>query len=780
MADKPNTDGAPAPTPEQEVRRLYEEAESRVAKATERVVSRDSFGELLAMVTENAVAVTRIGNEAMDLVLRNLRVASRQDINRLTRALGRTEDKLEQVLQEVERLRDELDADASSNGTSSRAQRQQQQQPEQRRRHDPPAHDPTLLVVMTPFERLARTPIAALEFANTLLTVRDAEIGTTPREAVWTHRNTTLWRYRSTNRQYPVPVLLVFALINRPTSSTCAPATRSSSSCSRRATTSSSSTGACPDESDSDQGLDFYVCDEIPSGDPRDAAGERPGRGQHARLVHRRDALAHALRARPRHAVRNLLLLTTPVDTSGSLYFNWTARDSFDVDHVADVYGSVPGRQIDWANKLMKPVTNYWTTYRRLWQQIYEGDGAFKPDAYQAMAKWVADNPPFPGQAYREWITFMYKENRLVRDRMRMRGKRVDLATSTRTSWSSPPAPTTSRRARARSRCSTWSAARTSRTSTGPAGTSASWPARGRARRSGPTSPSGSASARTAREGEEGKESTWQPPRRARRSHGSATSSRADRARHRRHARHRRRDLPRARRTGREHRRRLQPRRRGGRAPDHGPVRGERRHVTHQGNIGIPDDCRRTIKEVLDRHGRLDILVNNAGITSDKTVFKMSDEDWQKVLDVNLSGAFFLSKAALEHMVERGTGRIINISSIIGQTGNIGQSNYAASKSGLFGLTMTFAKEAAYALNKADKLEGNDVAITVNAIAPGFIETDMLSTVPEKVLDGIRAQVPLRRLGHPDEVARAAYFLAGDESGYINGQVIAVNGGMDM
>jgi hypothetical protein len=116
MADTPKTDGAPAPTPDQEVRRLYEEAESRVAKAAERVVSRDSFGELLAMVTENAVALTRIGNEAMDLVLRNLRVASRQDINRLTRALGRTEDKLEQVLQEVEELRDELGT--SSNGTS--------------------------------------------------------------------------------------------------------------------------------------------------------------------------------------------------------------------------------------------------------------------------------------------------------------------------------------------------------------------------------------------------------------------------------------------------------------------------------------------------------------------------------------------------------------------------------------------------------------------------------------------------------------------------------------
>jgi hypothetical protein len=116
MADKPKTDGAPAPTPEQEVRRLYEEAETRVARAAERVVSRDSFGELLAMVTENAVALTRIGNEAMDLVLRNLRVASRQDINRLTRALGRTEDKLEQVLQEVEELRNELGS--STNGTS--------------------------------------------------------------------------------------------------------------------------------------------------------------------------------------------------------------------------------------------------------------------------------------------------------------------------------------------------------------------------------------------------------------------------------------------------------------------------------------------------------------------------------------------------------------------------------------------------------------------------------------------------------------------------------------
>jgi uncharacterized coiled-coil protein SlyX len=116
MADKPKTDGAPPPTPDQEIKRLYEEAETRVARAAERVVSRDSFGELLAMVTENAVALTRIGNEAMDLVLRNLRVASRQDLNRLNRQLARTEDKLEQVLEEVEALSDRI---ASSNGRAS-------------------------------------------------------------------------------------------------------------------------------------------------------------------------------------------------------------------------------------------------------------------------------------------------------------------------------------------------------------------------------------------------------------------------------------------------------------------------------------------------------------------------------------------------------------------------------------------------------------------------------------------------------------------------------------
>ena len=200
----------------------------------------------------------------------------------------------------------------------------------------------------------------------------------------------------------------------------------------------------------------------------------------------------------------------------------------------------------------------------------------------------------------------------------------------------------------------------------------------------------------------------------------------------------------------------------------------------HQGNVGSADDCRRTVNEVITQHGRLDILVNNAGITIDKTVLKMSDEDWYKVLAVNLSGAFFMSQAVLPHMIERGSGRIINISSIIGETGNIGQANYAASKSGLFGLTKTLAREAAYQLAKAGKLEEDGIGLTVNTVAPGFIATEMLEHVPEKVLDGIKAKIPLGRLGRPDEIARVVHFLVADQSSYITGAIWGVNGGMDM
>ena len=200
----------------------------------------------------------------------------------------------------------------------------------------------------------------------------------------------------------------------------------------------------------------------------------------------------------------------------------------------------------------------------------------------------------------------------------------------------------------------------------------------------------------------------------------------------------------------------------------------------HQGNVGSAEDCRRTVSEVIEAHGRLDILVNNAGITIDKTVLKMTDEDWYKVIAVNLSGAFFMSQAVLPHMIERGSGRIINISSIIGETGNIGQANYAAAKSGLSGLTKTLAREATFQLSRAGKLTEDGIGITVNTVAPGFIATEMLQSVPDKVLDKIRSQIPVGRLGRPDEIARAVHFLIADKSSYITGQTLSVNGGMDM
>jgi NAD(P)-dependent dehydrogenase (short-subunit alcohol dehydrogenase family) len=200
----------------------------------------------------------------------------------------------------------------------------------------------------------------------------------------------------------------------------------------------------------------------------------------------------------------------------------------------------------------------------------------------------------------------------------------------------------------------------------------------------------------------------------------------------------------------------------------------------HQGNVADADDCRRTVEEVIDRYGRIDVLVNNAGITIDRTVPKMSNEDWATVLAVNLSGAFFSAQAALPHMIERGSGRIVNISSIIGEQGNIGQANYAASKSGLFGLTKTLAREAAFGLQRAGRLDAFGPNVTVNCVAPGFIATEMVETIPEKVLERITSQIPLARLGRTDEVARVVHFLCSDESAYITGQIWGINGGMEM
>jgi NAD(P)-dependent dehydrogenase (short-subunit alcohol dehydrogenase family) len=188
----------------------------------------------------------------------------------------------------------------------------------------------------------------------------------------------------------------------------------------------------------------------------------------------------------------------------------------------------------------------------------------------------------------------------------------------------------------------------------------------------------------------------------------------------------------------------------------------------HQGNIGRAEDCERVIEEVIEQHGQLDILVNNAGITIDKTVRKMTPEEWDQVVRVNLSGAFYLSRAVLNHMVERKYGRIINISSVIGQTGNVGQANYAAAKSGLFGLTMSLALETA------------KKGVTVNSIAPGFIRTEMVSGMPESALEKVVDQIPVGRLGEPEEVARVVEFVADPDSSYITGEVYGINGGLYM
>jgi acetoacetyl-CoA reductase/3-oxoacyl-[acyl-carrier protein] reductase len=206
----------------------------------------------------------------------------------------------------------------------------------------------------------------------------------------------------------------------------------------------------------------------------------------------------------------------------------------------------------------------------------------------------------------------------------------------------------------------------------------------------------------------------------------------------------------------------------------------EGRATIHQGNVSKPDDCHRVVKETLAEHGRIDILVNNAGITMDKMAMKMSVEEWNTVLAVNLSGSFYMAQPALEHMVERGTGRIIFVSSVIGETGNIGQANYAASKAGMLGLTKTLAKEAAFILARAGKRTDDSVGITVNTVTPGFVATEMLENVPEKVLDKITSQIPVGRLCRPEEIARVVHFLAADASAYITGQVWGVNGGMDM
>jgi 3-oxoacyl-[acyl-carrier protein] reductase len=174
------------------------------------------------------------------------------------------------------------------------------------------------------------------------------------------------------------------------------------------------------------------------------------------------------------------------------------------------------------------------------------------------------------------------------------------------------------------------------------------------------------------------------------------------------------------------------------------------------------------VAAVLQRFGGIDILINNAGITRDATLLKMTPEQWNQVIAVNLSGVFHCTKAVALHMVERGKGKIINTSSIVGISGNFGQTNYAATKAGLIGMTKTWAREL------------GPKGITVNAVAPGFIATEMVKKMPEKVLQGMRERTPMRRLGEPRDVANAYLFLASDEADFINGAVLSVDGGLTL
>src|SRR6187402_2762968 len=174
------------------------------------------------------------------------------------------------------------------------------------------------------------------------------------------------------------------------------------------------------------------------------------------------------------------------------------------------------------------------------------------------------------------------------------------------------------------------------------------------------------------------------------------------------------------------------------------------------------------VKEAVETFGKVDILVNNAGITRDQLLLRMKRDDWDAVLHTNLTGAFVCSQAAIKLMVRQRYGRIVNISSVVGQTGNAGQANYAASKAGLIGFTKSLARELA------------SRNITVNAVAPGFVETDMTRAIADKASGDWMSQIPLGRIGRPEEVAAAVCFLASDEASYITGQVLAVNGGMYM
>lgn len=187
-----------------------------------------------------------------------------------------------------------------------------------------------------------------------------------------------------------------------------------------------------------------------------------------------------------------------------------------------------------------------------------------------------------------------------------------------------------------------------------------------------------------------------------------------------------------------------------------------------QGDVSSFEDCERFVKEIINEYGRIDVLVNNAGITKDMLLMRMKKEDFEQVIDTNLVGTFNVTKNVIPFMMKARTGRIINISSVVGISGNAGQTNYSASKAGIIGFTKSLAKELA------------SRNILVNAVAPGFIETDMTDVLKDEIKEGISKTIPLKRMGTTQDVANVVKFLASDDSSYITGQVISVDGGMLM
>jgi 3-oxoacyl-[acyl-carrier protein] reductase len=183
-------------------------------------------------------------------------------------------------------------------------------------------------------------------------------------------------------------------------------------------------------------------------------------------------------------------------------------------------------------------------------------------------------------------------------------------------------------------------------------------------------------------------------------------------------------------------------------------------------NIAKIDEVENAVNKIIAKHEKIDVLVNNAGITRDASLLKMSRDQWDQVIDVNLTGVFNCTKSVAPHMVNRKSGRIINTSSVVALYGNFGQTNYVATKAGIIGMTKTWAREL------------GRKGINVNAVAPGFIGTDMVKKMPENILEAMRSKVPIQRLGEPKDVANIYLFLATEDSSYVNGTVISVDGGM--